>query len=697
MAQITWQNVNAPDFQGTADSYKTFADLFSSSMGDLSRGVTAFQEDRMQASDNALLQDAMRYQDPAKLREALNNGTLLGGPGNQRPVSAAALNKLGGMAGTLANQDAEQFKNTKEAYTFGNTVRDNNANQAARPVMAALLDAATRQDPAKMREITAANRDVIGQLPLDQQRTLYRNGQEQDQLVSNVGDARNTFQQQEQEIVDKKYVDPFLAKWYGSDAAANPDTALRIFAEAKATGMPQTAYNKILSLSPDAAQNATGYGAGAPDQASAAIAGAVNPSATGSFSIPSGSTGYGTTKGSAYDVTVGGIPTPAPITQMTMGQLNDFGAKVLIPGNRGKYGNKPDEGSSAAGAWQITNQTREDFGKRVFGDGWRDVVYSPENQDKLGKAIFEDSKNKDLSARWMALKKVPGGTVPGAFKDMSWDQFKRIIGPGESGGDPGGPAQALATSARPGAATSQQTMVNETEAESAIRQQTMVNAIKAESAISRLTASKSNQNLDGLAFDIAAAQESEKDLGTVVSDLRKTPAFAKDSERDITKRLETVKNRAAELGQNISDAVAAAILNRTMESGRSAFNPARWGAAIRGSSDQNTETGYKLDSSKLDEHIRIAASDVVLNKSVQNKQSKAIAADIAASRKSLEEAQAALSLRQRQAGLNPEMARSLPSFKGKLEAAQAKFDSLIRLQRQSEALNPPNGIAAKAK
>lgn len=454
MAQITWQNVNAPDFQGTADSYKTFADLFSNSMNDLNKGVTAFREDQLRSNDNAAIQDALRYQDPGKLREALSSGALLGGPDNRRDISTGALGKIAGLSRTLAEQDELQFRNQDTAFDFGQKVQNTAASNATRAINAQLL--AANGNPALVQKIIQDNMDVIGRAPTTVQNSLLTNAQSVNstgltnrEAAFNQGNAEQGFAdnqvgQSTAQDIDAKFGDPAAAKaeLYRRRESMSPT-------EWASTGAHLSKIYGVQMIGGVDGTNPGGMtaGIGGATGAIAAAADTGSPApvaadATGTFAISPGAAGFGTNKGSAYDITVGGIATPKPLTQMTMGEVQKLGSDVLIPGNRGMYGNKPDEGSSAAGAWQINNATRKDFGPKVFGKDWESVPYTAPNQDKLGKAIFEASKKGDLSLRWSALKKVPGGSEIGKYADMSWEDFRRVIGPGEAGGDPGSAAAA---------------------------------------------------------------------------------------------------------------------------------------------------------------------------------------------------------------------------------------------------------------
>jgi hypothetical protein len=130
-----------------------------------------------------------------------------------------------------------------------------------------------------------------------------------------------------------------------------------------------------------------------------------------------------------YDVVFGhgqyGKP-DKPLTSMTLGEATDFGDSVLKPATRAAGIGKIDGkvvGTSAIGAYQIVGSTMRKVAPEVFGKNWRDVPMTPENQDKLGRYLFEKNKEGNLQKTWEGLP----DRRPGAYADMSWDQVKRII------------------------------------------------------------------------------------------------------------------------------------------------------------------------------------------------------------------------------------------------------------------------------
>jgi hypothetical protein len=122
--------------------------------------------------------------------------------------------------------------------------------------------------------------------------------------------------------------------------------------------------------------------------------------------------------------------TDRPITQMTMGELYDFGRNTLIPNTRDneQLGLKgTGKGSSAVGAYQIVGDTMQDIGSKLYGDNWRNTQFSPEVQDAMAKVIYDRADKTNLHKVWTSLPK-------GDYSNSSFDDMKGVIQKGESGG-----------------------------------------------------------------------------------------------------------------------------------------------------------------------------------------------------------------------------------------------------------------------
>ena len=145
---------------------------------------------------------------------------------------------------------------------------------------------------------------------------------------------------------------------------------------------------------------------------------------------------WGTKQGNAYDIVYGYGAygnTPKPASEMTLGEVVDWGRNVLIPATKGKIRDNrgnivPDKGTSAIGAYQFTQDTLNDIAPKVLGEGWQNQKFSPEVQEVLAKHLYEQSKQGNLRNRWQGIK----NEQPGYYKDIPWEQARLEILEAES-------------------------------------------------------------------------------------------------------------------------------------------------------------------------------------------------------------------------------------------------------------------------
>lgn len=122
-----------------------------------------------------------------------------------------------------------------------------------------------------------------------------------------------------------------------------------------------------------------------------------------------------------------------PISQSTIGEVQDFQRNSLIPATRGKVGAGADMGTGAVGTYQITYGTLKNYAPKVLGPNWRNTPFTAEVQDQIARAIYEDNKNGDLSKIWAGLP----SNKPGAYSNVPWEQAREKIAQVESGGTGG--------------------------------------------------------------------------------------------------------------------------------------------------------------------------------------------------------------------------------------------------------------------
>jgi hypothetical protein len=193
--------------------------------------------------------------------------------------------------------------------------------------------------------------------------------------------------------------------------------------------------------------------------------GGAAPVMVGGGGIPAGRGGADTVYGNGRY----GAP-PTPLSNMSVGQVQDYQRNSLIPATRGKVGAGADKGTGAVGMYQITYGTLQKYAPKVLGDNWRNTPFTAEVQDQLARAIYEDSKNGDLSKIWAGLP----SNKPGAYSNVPWEQVRGQIARVESGGgrDGGGAAPAAGggqlqgpTKGKPAAAASSSPAIQDIDAQ----------------------------------------------------------------------------------------------------------------------------------------------------------------------------------------------------------------------------------------
>ena len=442
--RLMWRPIQAPDFSSAAQLSKAASEALNRAFGSAAGLITDVQQGQQQNRDTAALMAAMKYTDPTARAAAMADGSIFGGQDPSK-LSAGAINKIdAGMANSIAN--ANSLKAFQEK-----TEMDGLRQQYA-------------------GDITAFNRDVasgkgVKDLVNDPRYAgLLGSKLGASVLNGSYGDSKNAFSNADmvQSAADaalkradaenlRKVTDFILPNVYSRGTAEQAMATAQKWAQdnnvdfARIRGGVEQALadrlgSKVQTVLPDF--NAPGSlsggdiytsGGGTGRQLSANYA----DSALGKYMASAAGT-QGTAQGSGWDATVGNVKTPVPLTQMTMGQVQDFGKNTLIPGNKGMYGNAADRGSSASGALQITGETMEQYAPKLFGANWRQMQFTPEVQDKLGEAIFEDRKaSGTLGKTWTSLQKTDPqrANTPGAYSNMSWKQVRGLIAKGEVGQD----------------------------------------------------------------------------------------------------------------------------------------------------------------------------------------------------------------------------------------------------------------------
>lgn len=425
MAVLTWRNVDTP--RGNDSEIAGLglaAHLLSNSSTGLSDALGNFGQAQTTLANNAAAQAALQYQDPDQLKAALASGSLLGSLQGVDPsrVSAATTNDLQTRVGTLINNATNQETLKQTQYNDQRVQSGNALMDAAQPVLNKLSIAHQNGDMAGVHAILS---DPDSAQLLQSLRPDQLNAQTADQQKLGASNTTNA----------QSALSYNIAQRTDADNQAGLKAAQAI---APTAGDARTAYDNLdkLNLSPGAyqaaAQHLATLGYANPNTAIGTGAGAAIATAAGA---------PGTKGGSPFDMVYGagqyGTPS-APLSSMSIGDVIDYGQKSLIPATAGKVG-QGDKGTSAGGAYQITQGTLQKYAPKVLGDDWQSQTFTPQVQDKIAQAIFEDNKGGNLKSIWTSL---PDATA-GAYKDKSWDDMRGMIAKGESSADPASLRQTL--------------------------------------------------------------------------------------------------------------------------------------------------------------------------------------------------------------------------------------------------------------
>lgn len=393
MAQITWRNVDAPNFSGVGDSIRSFSGLLGNATAGLSDALGNFQTAARQEVGNQVMQNALQYQDPTEYRNALASGALFQGV-DPSLISNRTLENLDNRTGNLLNQATQQQSLDYNTYRTGRMQDLDARGDAASPALRQLALAYQSGDPNTIAKAQQQYGGALDSLPADQVQEIM--GRLQNQGSNAIGQRRDLFNLGTNMRDDADSQAAIGALSQIVRGAENPNDA-RILAEAYSKQLSPTAQARLQGL---LAQQYPGtYG----------------------NNVTSAPGTAGTRSGSPFDVTYQFQGTSKPITQMSIGEVTNHQANMIS-----------SQGASPVGAYQINKATLEDFAPKVLGENWRNMPLSPENQDKIGEAIFNARKNGNLKDTWAAL---PDSTV-GAYKNRTWNEMKGLIAQAEVGANP---------------------------------------------------------------------------------------------------------------------------------------------------------------------------------------------------------------------------------------------------------------------
>ncbi|UZV39847.1 structural protein [Xanthomonas virus PB119] len=638
MAGIQYRPIDAPDFSSAMRALQMSGGFLDNAFNSAQNTLGMLRNQQTQSADQEVLMRALRQQSADGLSGALADGSLLQGV-NPNRLSAGVLTGLQDQVGTRLNQDrTRQMLETgalgleEGRYNFGRTQDVNQRSDAARGAINAIAEASQRGDTAGVQRLRAQYADVLGNLNGDQALALAKDSQglvrgELQQRTGEFGLSRDQYNLGIDQRDDREgRAANVLANQVLRMAAGGEDArAVLESMEGVDPNVRAAATRLVQSAFPGT------YG---PLGSGAAAAG---PSAGVSGSAPGTA---GTRQGSAYDTTFEFQATPRPITQMAIGDVIDHQSSMISR-----------QGHSPLGAFQINKATLEDFGPRVLGKDWKTQNFTPENQDKIGEAIFNARKNGNLKGTWAAL---PDST-PGAYKDLSWQEMRQRISQAEVG-------QAV------GRSGNQQLQTGSSAAEV-------------------LTRAMQN-NATGIGNDFAESIQDNRDAGQVVDSLiGEGGSFAGANRGDVLREINRVASQA-----NVNPATAAAVLRRNitnspgtaMEYLQYAAN--RLGSPIR--SSPNLGNGLRLNDDGVDATIESLRNGSEFTNFQRNQETGAVLQRIESAQSTYNDAVSQLTAMTQRAATQPGLRAQLPRYQQRVQLAQASLEAAREAQRALPQLRP---------
>ena len=409
MARLTWDNVATPNFSGIGDSYRVMSQLLSNATRSGMDMIDTVRNTNAEAADRAILQRMVGVQDPT----AYDPNAIIGADGSR--ASLDTLRGVGDYAGTLLSRAVTGENLNQTRYTNQRTQTGNALMDAAAEPARQFAIATRNNDQATANSLLRTNPELANLRP-DQLMGLITEGD----TLANSHLARTRTGQ----LIDQSTHN--FGRQKRGENITDQTAALRARL-ARTASDPQHAeqllwqYAQDNNLAPEVINNLL---PGVGSAGGASVGGGV----------PAGSD---PSRIMNYEARASGF-NAVPDTVRNLGQASDFALQVN-DANRARTG---EAGSSAMGTYQIVGSTLRSYAPKVFGDNWREVDFTPQNQDRLAQAIFDDNKGSAdaLRKQWVSLSAAEAEQV----RQMPWEQAREVIAQKESGANPGQLRQMLA-------------------------------------------------------------------------------------------------------------------------------------------------------------------------------------------------------------------------------------------------------------
>lgn len=431
----TWRDVAAPDFSSSIKGVEMFSNLLNQGLNTASSGLKAFDQGKSDQVNKAIAMQLAALNDPAT---AAAQAQAIIAAADPNRISMENVNRGNTVTADLQNRAVAGLNFKKTTDDFARTERVKAAINGAQPEMAAFGQAVQSTDRAKIDAAHAALNTKLTELGMTAEdmfnfdpKLLDRQKSGFDMVVGYKNDQRGDTRwgwnvrddgQQQTTYQEGRLADALAVRYGPSNYLTQDESRAAMKADMDSGELsPNVAalIQQKLGLNgyADFGGSAGGPGIGDVGGAGAAPNGPnVNP----------------------YDVVLGfgkfGNPL-APLSEMTMGQVVDFGRNVLIPNSKAAGIGKDSRGllgSSASGAYQITQETLTRHAPTLFGPDWKNKKYDAAAQDKLGEVLFNDAKKRGvtgLTNTWEGLNAAEAQTM----LNLPWSEAKKVIVANEIG------------------------------------------------------------------------------------------------------------------------------------------------------------------------------------------------------------------------------------------------------------------------
>ena len=405
MALLTWRNVEEPNFRASGETARLAADLINRAGTGAESAVSAFDNSIKDKQNSFAVNNVLQYQDADALKQALASGAAFGGVDPTR-LTADTLRTGADRVGSLMNQAAAQqtFDHNAEV----NADWKDRLDQGKSPEISAYLAAMASGDRSR---IAAAGSTLLSKgLRSDVVAPIITTG-----TAVRGQDLSNQSMQGDITAKEKERADTHagVTAALGALEIGTGEDALRVLRQ------------KYPNLTPEAQDYAERF-----IQNRSALEAAANASSAAGTDLNT----VATPVYSAYNKLYGGDQyhkASGPLIDMTMRQLGQETEK-LRQATVGKI--KQDSlGTTAAGAWQLTQTAIKEVAPSVLGKDWQDVKFTPDVQERLAAAYYDKYKGGDLTKKWPSLARIPGASKPGHFNNTSFSQIKEVLAAGEGG------------------------------------------------------------------------------------------------------------------------------------------------------------------------------------------------------------------------------------------------------------------------